>query len=283
MNELSGHHKKSFFDSYTKEEKKALVATIVLHSVFLIVAGLGFMSCWEQPQPFVVPGEISVSFGNSSLGKGDNPKLADKPADKTIETPKNTEIQPIEEVTKPIASTQPTVSKSVTDPDSDLTPQKTEPKTTSKPTTNTVSTTPKSSATKSQTDSKSTKPAQTMGSGDTEAPGNQGKLTGETMGANSNGTSTAKGNGDSPEVDGWILKNKPDKPSITKRGTAMIKFKINSFGDIIYAKVISGPFSPSENMIIEEEFKKISFSKRTDINVPKKPFYEGLFEWKLEY
>lgn len=283
MNELSGQNKKGFLSSYTEEEKKALVASIAIHCIFLIVAGLGFMSCWEQPSPFVVPGEISVSFGNSTLGKGDNPELVEKPAEKNTETPKVTETKPTEDIIKPVENADPVRTNKVTDNDSDLPSEKIDPKTnpteTPKPQVNTATNNPE----KSNTDGQSSEPTQTMGSGDTEMPGNQGELTGETMGENTSGTSTAKGNGDSPQVDGWVLKNKPNKPSITKRGTAMIKFKINSFGDIVYAKVMSGPFSPSENLIIEEEFKKISFSKRTDINVPKKPFYEGLFEWKLEY
>ena len=240
-----------------KRHRISVVVSIAFHAIFIIICGLGFISCWEQPVPFEVPGTIGVSFGDSDLGSGDNTEMAENPVVEPSQTDQNTDaVSP------------------VTDADSDLPAEKIS----SKPVNNTSKPTTSSSKPTASTNTHTMSGDQ--GHGNSNIAGNQGMSHGQ--GGTGSGGQGNHGDGSGLKLTGWDFASKPKTDEIQTSGTAQIIFTINRFGKILNCTV-TGPFSESEKQIIKETFMTQTVFKKSSNNDSNAPFLKGTFEWVFKF
>lgn len=244
--------------------RKSLIISIAVHAIFIILCGLGFFSCWEQPDPFVVPGEIGVSFGDDAQGSGDSKEEAENP----VEDPAKQTEQP----TDPTESVTP-----VTDDDSDLLPEKITPSTAkTTPKNNNVKTDP----TKKPIDNNGTMTGST-GKGDDNTKGTQGLMGKDPTGGGGSGKNP--GAGDGLNIAGWAFAAKPDTKQIGKTGVATINFTIDRNGKITFCSATSSTFTASELETIKELFKDQAKFKKLVTNESSSNSFKGVFEWRFNF
>lgn len=276
-----------------ENEKRSWAIAIGLHAVFFIVSGLGLFSCWKQPDPVDLSNEISIIFGKTDLGSGDNTEPAENPV-----------IKPSEVTPEEQSTSNESVDNTITDTDSDISTPDVKPdvnaqainnnSSNNKPVENNKPEKPKKNEkptpepSKTKTEPKEEKKVNEKGlfpgdpgNGPDEAPGDKGNPDSKMNKSDGGPGESDGGGGKGPKIDGWAFVTDPSKPSITTPGIAHIKFTINAFGKVMTAKVIGGAFSAAERAEIVKEFKKISLRKTA--NVDYKTMYSGTYDWNLQY
>lgn len=288
-----------------ENERKSWVIAIGIHALFFIISGLGLFSCWTKPDPLIGVSEVSVVFGQSDVGSGDNIEPAENPVENPADAApvENPSLeQPVESQSSYVES----VEQSVTDVDSDVS----SPNVINNTDATSINdqqasevTNPESKATETlandtesnvdpvenvETPVEQPNPNTMLGGGaegkgqedQTGTKGDPNSVMKEGGGISTGNTES--GQGDGPKIDGWKFNQNPTKPNITTPGIAHIEFKINAFGKVMTAKVVGGAYSAEEREIIIKEFKKITLSK-TSSSVAYKTMYSGTYDWKLQY
>lgn len=223
--------------------RKSLVVTIAVHAIFIIVCGLGFISCWEQPVPFEVAGEVGVDFGV--------PAPASAPKNQAQAATEQSEATP---------------DQGIDDPDGDIVDN--------------VKDVPKPSPVKTPTKDPVKNPTKDPYDPTKMTNDKDGKDGKDNKDGKNDGKGSDKGG--LGKIDGWKFSAEPTTKEIQSTGTAHITFTINRFGKILNCKA-TGPFSTEELRIIEDTFKQEARFEKLADNDSNAPNIPGTYDWQFKF
>jgi outer membrane biosynthesis protein TonB len=220
----------------TESEKKAFAIT---STVFALLFLLFFFYKISQPEeePYLMGGEIAISFGNSEYGKGEiQPK-------EIVQIQAQSQNVSVPETAEPIVTQNkieiPVVAKTDDIPKTEIKPApKPEPKSDPKPSKSTTD------ALESLLSGQNTSGART-GQGNSDIEGDQGKLTGDMYANTTYGTGRGTGAGSGSGL-GWGLTNRSlatrgkVEPNCNETGTVVVEIRVDKSGRVISAQQTKG-------------------------------------------
>lgn len=289
-----------------KNAQKGWIISITVLCLFFITAS--FVSCWEKPNPLIMPGEIFLAAGFDASGSSES----GSPQKTSTESPK----EAVKQIEEP--------ENTVTDDDSDAIPEDIAPSddpkdiTTpedKKPTAEEIAQAKKEAEEKAKKEAerqakveadrlakieaerKAKEEAERLaeekrladliggGSGNDNTNGNEGG--GGTDNSGKGGKASTGDEKGSPS--GWKKEGElPKHINITvqpgRNAKVTIKYTIDSYGKIKTASIIKseGLTSASDKAVILDEFKKLKFKPNDPGNVQKGEVFGGTYVWELK-
>jgi protein TonB len=253
------------YKSDEKYNNKGLLISVGIHATLLI--GFFFIVAWYPPNP-PLPGApgIAINFGVDDYGMGEN---NEQPAVQNEPIPVNEEPQV--DVSKPVDVDQPELVTTTEE-----TPYKVEEKKEKKvkeikKTTEPLKDPKEAKATTETTPNtaKATDSRNSMGNGDKNKAGDQGKENGTLdsknyygNGNSGNGGDGPGGNGTSLNMSGWRWTSAPKaKDNSTESGKIVFKITVDEDGTILAAIPVENQLSPAVTKIYKEAVMNLTLEK----------------------